>query len=101
MFNENDKTVEEQLERLPEVSPSIDQDTLRRSREVEAKLAAVGIKLGGYRLEPALGGARLRPSEQPQEISANRQRLRGVDLAPDPSIDYGPSRDCSEADPWP
>ena len=75
----NEKTLEEELARLLEVSPRIDQDTLRRSREVEAQLAAVGIKLGGYRLEPALGGARLRPCEQPQVISASRQDPRGLE----------------------
>ena len=46
-------------------NPNIDRATLDRSLEVERQLSAIGIKLGGYRLEPALGGAAIRPWKQP------------------------------------
>lgn len=51
--------------------PSIDRATLDRCREVERQLAAVGIKLGGYRLEPALGGTAIPPYQQPLTTQAN------------------------------
>ncbi len=57
--------------RILEANPQIDRGTLERSRQVERQLAAVGIKLGGYRLEPALGGTATKPSEQPLVRRAN------------------------------
>ena len=52
-------------------NPNINRATLDRSREVEHQLLAVGIKLGGYRLEPALGGAAIPPCTQPLTGRAN------------------------------
>ncbi|MDE0622084.1 MAG: hypothetical protein OXH83_10465 [Bryobacterales bacterium] len=52
-------------------NPNIDRATLDRSREVEHQLSAVGIKLGGYRLEPALGGTAIPPCTQPLTRRAN------------------------------
>ena len=61
-----------QLARILDTNPQIDRSTLQRSRQVEEQLAAVGITLGGYRLEPALGGPATRPCEQPLGSRANR-----------------------------
>ena len=67
------KTAEEaQLARILDTNPQIDRSTLERSRQVEAQLKAVGITLGGYKLEPALGGPATRPREQPLGSRANR-----------------------------
>ena len=52
-------------------NPNIDRATLDRSREVERQLSAVGIKLGGYRLEPALGGTAVPPWTQPLASRSN------------------------------
>ena len=52
-------------------NPNIDRATLDWCREVEHQLSAVGIKLGGYRLEPALGGPAIRPWKQPSTSRAN------------------------------
>ncbi len=54
-----------------DVNPQIHRATLERARQVEEQLAAVGIKLGGYRLDHPLGGP-IRPSEQPLRRRANR-----------------------------
>lgn len=61
-----------QLSQTLKKNPQIDRATLDRSRQVEEQLAAVGIKLGGYRLEPALGGAAIPPREQPHTSRGNR-----------------------------
>ena len=61
---------EDRLARILDSNPQIDRDTLERSRRVKEQLAAVGIKLGGYRLEPALGGP-TRRSDQPLGSRAN------------------------------
>lgn len=61
---------EDLLARILDSNPQIDRDTLERSRRVTKQLEAVGIKLGGYRLEPALGGP-TRPSDQPLASRAN------------------------------
>ena len=67
------KTAEkDQLARILDTNPQIDRGTLDRSRRVEEQLKAVGIKLGGYRLEPALGGPGTRPCKQPLGSRANR-----------------------------
>ena len=47
---------QDQLNEIVEQNPGIDQTAVERSRQVEERLAAVGIKIGGYRLAPALGG---------------------------------------------
>ena len=47
---------EDRLARILDSNPQIHRGTLERSRRVKEQLEAVGIKLGGYRLEPALGG---------------------------------------------
>lgn len=52
------------MSEILERNPQIDRATLDRSRQVEEQLAALGIKLGGYRLEPALGGAASRPFDR-------------------------------------
>ena len=43
-------------------NPNIDPTAIERSRQVAEQLAEAGIKLGGYRLMPALGGPSLKHS---------------------------------------
>ena len=62
---------EDQLKPILDPNPQIHRATLERARQVEEQLAAVGIKLGGYRLDHPLGGP-IRPSEQPLRRRANR-----------------------------
>ena len=44
------------LARILKRNPNIDRTAVDRSQQVAKQLAEVGIKVGGYRLEPALGG---------------------------------------------
>lgn len=46
-----------ELDAIIEANPSIDRTAIERSRQAVKQLADAGIKLGGYRLKPALGGA--------------------------------------------
>ena len=62
---------EDQLARILDTNPQVDRSTIERSRRVERQLEAIGITLGGYRLEPALGGSVTRPSRQPLGSRAN------------------------------
>lgn len=48
---------QDKLNEIIKQNPGIDPTAIERSRQIDERLAAVGIKLGGYRLEPALGGA--------------------------------------------
>ena len=54
----------DQLAKILKENPKIDRTAIERSRQAAKQLADVGIELGGYRLEPALGGQPLGPSEQ-------------------------------------
>jgi hypothetical protein len=54
----------DQLAKILKQNPKIDRTALERSRQAAKQLADVGVKLGGYRLEPALGDKLLRNSEQ-------------------------------------
>ena len=63
--------IEDRLTPILDANPQIHRATLERARQVEEQLAAVGIRLGGYRLEHPLGGP-LRPSEQPLRRRPNR-----------------------------
>ncbi len=66
------------LDLIAEDHPHVDPTALERSRWVERQLAGAGIKLGGYRLTPALGGTvpkyiDQRPRNNPEEaIHADR-----------------------------
>ena len=62
---ENDRSAE-----IPKASPNIDPTAVERSRQAARQLADVGIKLGGYRLEPALGGKILKRGDQSGRRSA-------------------------------
>lgn len=53
---------QDRLEKIVEENPYIDPTAIDRSRQVIEQLADAGIKLGGYRLKPALGGATMRRS---------------------------------------
>ena len=52
------------LARILKRNPNIDRTAIDRSRQAVKQLAEVGVKVGGYRLEPALGGKLVRNSEQ-------------------------------------
>lgn len=52
--------VKEIVDRNPQVDPT----ALERSREVVRRLAEVGVTIGDYRLQPPLGGAMLKHSDQ-------------------------------------
>jgi len=45
---------------IVERNPQVDPNTVERSRAVARRLARLGFKESGYRLEPALGGGFLR-----------------------------------------
>lgn len=49
---------------IPKADPNIDPTAVDRSRQAAKQLADVGIKLGGYRLEPALGGKIIKRADQ-------------------------------------
>ncbi len=49
---------------IVEKNPKIDRAAVERSQEAAKRLADVGIKVGGYRLKPALGGATITNSDQ-------------------------------------
>ena len=54
------------LARLLKRNPNIDRTATDRSQQAARQLAEVGIKVGGYRLEPALGGKLVRsPGQSP------------------------------------
>lgn len=44
------------LDKIIKENPNVDQTAIDRSRQAAKQLADAGIKLGGYRLMPALGG---------------------------------------------
>ena len=54
----------DQLADILKKNPQIDRTAVDRSRQAAKQLAEVGVKLGGYRLAPALGGKLLRNSKQ-------------------------------------
>ena len=54
----------DQLAKTLEANPQIDHTAIERSRRAVRQLADVGIKVGGYRLQPALGGTMINNAEQ-------------------------------------
>lgn len=50
---------QEHIEEALEISRDIDKKAIERSNRAARQLADAGIELGGYRLEPALGGTLL------------------------------------------
>ena len=52
------------IEEIVERNPRIDPTAVERGREAAKRLAKVGIEIGNYRLQPALGGAILKNSRQ-------------------------------------
>lgn len=66
---------QEQLNEIINHNPNIDRTALDRSRQAAKQLEDVGIKLGGYRLMPALGGVIIKHSEclSGQRTSGNQQ----------------------------
>lgn len=63
----------DQLAKILKENPKIDRTAIERSRQAAKQLADVGVKLGGYRLEPALGGKIIRTSEQSTRGSGRRE----------------------------
>ena len=54
----------EQLTQILKRNPGIDRTALERSRRAAKQLAEAGIAIGGYRLDPALGGNVFRNTDQ-------------------------------------
>ncbi len=54
----------EQLAQILKKNPGIDRTALERSRRAAKQLAEVGIAVGGYRLDPPLGGKVIRNTDQ-------------------------------------
>ena len=52
------------LARILKRNPTIDRTAIDRSQQAAKQLDEVGVKMGGYRLEPALGGKLVRGSGQ-------------------------------------
>ena len=50
------------IDEITENNPNVDPTAIERSRQAAKQLADAGIKLGGYRLTPALGGPILKHS---------------------------------------
>ena len=63
----------DQLAKILKQNPKIDRTAIERSRQAAKQLADVGVEVGGYRLEPALGGKLLRNSEQSARGSGKRE----------------------------
>lgn len=55
---------QDHLEKILEANPNIDRTAIDRSRQAVKQLADAGIKLGGYRLTPALGGTTVKHSDR-------------------------------------
>ena len=51
------------LEEIIKTNPNIDASAIARSRQAAKKLSEAGIKLGGYRLTPALSDTAIRHSD--------------------------------------
>ena len=69
---------QDHLNEIIEANPNIDKSAITRSRQAMKKLAKVGIKLGGYRLTPALSDVDLRRSDHVVGQDFNRaQRVHG------------------------
>ena len=67
------------LTRLLKENLKTDRTAIERSRQAAKQLADVGIELGGYRLEPALGGKVVGSSNQ----ASGRRRQQDL-VATDP-----------------
>ena len=52
------------LARILQRNPNIDRTAIDRNQQAAKQLAEVGVKVGGYRLEPALGGKPVPSSRQ-------------------------------------
>ena len=74
---------QEHLEKIIEENPHIDPTAIDRSRQAMKQLADAGIKLGGYRLKPALGGATIKCSDDGAERgSGDTQGAGGTQARP-------------------
>lgn len=60
------------LNKILDESPGVDRAAVDRARQAAKQLADVGIKVGEYRLEPALGGPRIKLSGQTLRRTRNR-----------------------------
>lgn len=65
---------QEHLDEIIKDNPKVDPTAIERSRQAVKQLADAGIKLGGYRLMPALGGPSIEHSDSTtrQEITPKR-----------------------------
>ena len=61
------------LARILKRNPNIDRTAIDRSQQAAKQLAEVGVKVDGYRLEPALGG-KLVPSSGQSPVRKGQQK---------------------------
>ena len=62
---------EKQTAEIIERNPQIDASAVERSREAARRLAKLGFKESGYRLEPPLGGELLRNEQGESRVRHN------------------------------
>lgn len=53
---------QDHLEEIIKMNPHVDESAIARSRQATKRLSEAGIKLGGYRLAPALSDSTIRHS---------------------------------------
>lgn len=63
---------QDHLDEIIKANPNIDKSAITRSRQATKKLAEAGIKLGGYRLTPALSDVDLSHSDDIAGQDLNR-----------------------------
>ena len=69
---------QDHLNEIIRANPNIDESAITRSRQAMKKLAEAGIKLGGYRLTPALSDVDLSHSDDTAGQDLSRaQRVHG------------------------
>lgn len=70
---------QDHLEEISKENPGIDRTAIERSRQATRKLAEAGIKLGGFRLAPALGDALIKQSDTLARYGTSGTRERPLD----------------------
>ncbi len=74
------------LDEIIEANPGVDRSAISRSRRATKKLAHAGIKLGGYRLMPALSISKVTSSASTTEQHFNKWQALPV-VATEGSVD--------------
>lgn len=74
---------EDQLDEIMKTNPDVDRSAIYRSRQAAKKLADAGIKLGGYRLMPALDASTVTSSLSATERQFNNPQEPHISGASD------------------